>query len=54
VKGWTNKGYVYYKLGYINDAIKSYDTALRIDPYNSDAIIGRSEVIKVLWPHYYG
>ena len=41
-------------LGDITDAIKSYDTALNIDPHNSDALSGRSEVIKIIWPHYYG
>jgi len=49
---WSSRGYCLIKLGRIQDAIKSFDKALELYPGNSDAVYGRVEAIRVMWPSY--
>lgn len=40
---FTNLGYSYYKLNNLEQSISSFTTALRMNPKNSDALLGLSE-----------
>jgi cytochrome c-type biogenesis protein CcmH/NrfG len=51
---WSNKGYALTKQGKINDAVKAFDTALRLDPTNQDAEFGKIMAIRTVWPSYQG
>ena len=49
---WSNRGYALVKTGRIQDAIKSFDRALELDPNNMDAKYGKFEAIRIMWPSY--
>jgi Flp pilus assembly protein TadD len=51
---WSNRGFALLKLGKITDAIRSFDRALALDPFNADAREGRITAIQVNWPSYKG
>jgi Flp pilus assembly protein TadD len=51
---WTNRGYALINARRLNEAITAFDTALKLDPANENARIGRNQAIRTIYPYYKG
>jgi tetratricopeptide (TPR) repeat protein len=43
----NNRGNVLEKLGRLDDALESYDLALKISPTNADILVNKGNVLKI-------
>jgi tetratricopeptide (TPR) repeat protein len=44
VLAYNNRAYTYYELGDYSNAMKDYNSAIKIEPSNADLFYGRSEL----------